>query len=550
MANLRSGWQNDSCGRFCLRCVLQIDIDYCHLNSIVHRDLKIENVLIEKTGQIRLIDFGLANLYSCYSQLNTFCGSLYFAAPELLSAKKYIGPEVDVWSLGVILFVLVCGKVPFDDANLATLHSKIKSGHVEYPAFLSAEVRDLIGKMLTVDPSTRIKIAEIEAHPWFPRDMFPHPLPKICHQHIQAPYDEKVINSLHIFGFGKETPVLAELKEAVLFDSVNPSGVPSPIVSMYNLIRDRLYESRPIEKAKPSVVIAAAPKSRRSKAEYMIGPDSPLSPRSPTSPASTSKEAFIYTDPNASKKENIPPPRISMDAQTFQETISRVKLKKVRESSQFINGFKWITQPFRSSVKDALEKIENNNSSSGTAASASSRDYHKNFSRGTLNSMGGHSTIDRGEYYNSSEAKSDSNGGGLFQAIKSAFGKKTDSEKQRVLKKSSKSSVRTTGKSQVNLEEIDQEFRKIKLADERVFFTEAFIAVDSLKQPSKELRKSLSNYISTQGNQIKCIIKDETFHISYDGMCFTIDVVQIPTTQFYGLRFMRLSGDQRKVLCI
>lgn len=113
-------------------------LDYCHRNSIVHRDLKIENILISKTGDIKLIDFGLSNLYSPRGQLKTFCGSLYFAAPELLNAKHYIGPEVDVWSFGIVLYVLVCGKVPFDDHNMPQLHIKIKKGVVDYPQWISA----------------------------------------------------------------------------------------------------------------------------------------------------------------------------------------------------------------------------------------------------------------------------------------------------------------------------------------------------------------------------------------------------------------------------
>lgn len=131
-------------------------LEYCHANSIVHRgafsllsfesllirerptDLKIENILISKGGNIKIIDFGLSNLYSPVSQLSTFCGSLYFAAPELLNAKFYTGPEVDVWSFGIVLYVLVCGKVPFDDQSMPALHAKIKRGQVEYPTWLSA----------------------------------------------------------------------------------------------------------------------------------------------------------------------------------------------------------------------------------------------------------------------------------------------------------------------------------------------------------------------------------------------------------------------------
>ena len=112
-------------------------LDYCHRNSIVHRDLKIENILISKTGDIKIIDFGLSNLFSPRQHLKTFCGSLYFAAPELLQAKQYVGPEVDVWSFGIVLYVLVCGKVPFDDQSMPALHAKIKRGVVDYPQWLT-----------------------------------------------------------------------------------------------------------------------------------------------------------------------------------------------------------------------------------------------------------------------------------------------------------------------------------------------------------------------------------------------------------------------------
>lgn len=113
-------------------------LDYCHRNSVVHRDLKIENILISKTGDIKIIDFGLSNLFSPRARLKTFCGSLYFAAPELLQARQYTGPEVDVWSFGVVLYVLVCGKVPFDDQSMPQLHAKIKKGATEYPQSLSS----------------------------------------------------------------------------------------------------------------------------------------------------------------------------------------------------------------------------------------------------------------------------------------------------------------------------------------------------------------------------------------------------------------------------
>lgn len=151
-------------------------LDYCHRNNVVHRDLKIENIMISKSGDIKIIDFGLSNLYDKNKLLKTYCGSLYFAAPELLLAHPYVGPEVDVWSFGVVLYVLVCGKVPFDDQSVTILHEKIKKGAVEYPASLSAECVDLLLHMLVVNPKKRASLREIIAHPWMNKnyDQKPH----------------------------------------------------------------------------------------------------------------------------------------------------------------------------------------------------------------------------------------------------------------------------------------------------------------------------------------------------------------------------------------
>lgn len=141
-------------------------LEYLHANNIVHRDLKIENVMISKDGAIKLIDFGLSNFYNKSNNLNTFCGSLYFAAPELLRAQPYIGPEIDIWSFGVIIYVLVCGKVPFDDENSSVLHDKIKRGRVNYPSFLSIEVISLLTRMLVVNPLNRATLKEVVNHHW------------------------------------------------------------------------------------------------------------------------------------------------------------------------------------------------------------------------------------------------------------------------------------------------------------------------------------------------------------------------------------------------
>ncbi|KAF2223174.1 hypothetical protein BDZ85DRAFT_263112 [Elsinoe ampelina] len=191
-------------------------LDYCHRNNIVHRDLKIENILISKTGDIKIIDFGLSNTFTPKGHLKTFCGSLYFAAPELLQAKQYTGPEVDVWSFGIVLYVLVCGKVPFDDQSMPQLHAKIKKGHVEYPPWLTNECRSLIARMLQTDPNQRATMSEIMNHPWMtkgfggPPDNFLPP-----RRPLTLPLERSIIRKMDGFDFGSALNVEEQLSKIV-----------------------------------------------------------------------------------------------------------------------------------------------------------------------------------------------------------------------------------------------------------------------------------------------------------------------------------------------
>ncbi|KAF1814306.1 Pkinase-domain-containing protein [Eremomyces bilateralis CBS 781.70] len=194
-------------------------LDYCHRNSIVHRDLKIENILISKTGDIKIIDFGLSNLFAPQNYLKTFCGSLYFAAPELLQARQYTGPEVDIWSFGIVLYVLVCGKVPFDDQSMPQLHAKIKKGYVDYPPWLSTGKfgsHDLHGPMLVTDPRQRATLTEIINHPWMtkgfnsaPDNFLPHREP------LSLPLDAEVIDGMVGFDFGPPEFITNQLTKVI-----------------------------------------------------------------------------------------------------------------------------------------------------------------------------------------------------------------------------------------------------------------------------------------------------------------------------------------------
>ncbi|KAL0569877.1 Serine/threonine-protein kinase [Marasmius crinis-equi] len=195
-------------------------LDYCHRNNVVHRDLKIENILISQTGNIKIIDFGLSNLYDPVAHLGTFCGSLYFAAPELLNAKVYTGPEVDVWSFGVVLYVLVCGKVPFDDQSMPALHAKIKRGLVEYPVWLSAECKHLLSRMLVTNPALRAPLSEVLSHPWMVRGFSGPPENHLLHREPLRPdeLDRNVIRGMKGFEFGDEREIERKLVKVLESD--------------------------------------------------------------------------------------------------------------------------------------------------------------------------------------------------------------------------------------------------------------------------------------------------------------------------------------------
>jgi serine/threonine protein kinase len=172
-------------------------LDYLHRNSIAHRDLKIENIMVDKSGRnIKIIDFGLSNLFCPERQLTTFCGSLYFAAPELLKANPYTGPEVDIWSLGVVIFVMATGSVPFDDKSMPGLHDKIKKGHVHFPEHLNPECIDLLSKIFVVDPSKRIVMTDIVNHPWLNKDAPPINNHMPMRRPLSLPLDTNVVDHM------------------------------------------------------------------------------------------------------------------------------------------------------------------------------------------------------------------------------------------------------------------------------------------------------------------------------------------------------------------
>lgn len=122
-------------------------------------------MLLDSNKNIKLIDFGFGNTYHSERLLETYCGSPFYAAPEMIRGQPYCGPEVDIWSMGVILYALLAGRLPFESPAISDLYKEIGKGEYAVPAHFSQGAVQLIGRMLTVDPSKRATMDEIISHP-------------------------------------------------------------------------------------------------------------------------------------------------------------------------------------------------------------------------------------------------------------------------------------------------------------------------------------------------------------------------------------------------
>lgn len=144
-------------------------VQYCHEHGVAHRDLKLENILLDAEDHIRVSDFGFANVFpTSDSFLKTLCGSARYAPPELLAGAMYKGPPLDIWALGIILFVMLSGDFPWkmqDDGY--NLMSEVTSGRYQLPPFVSQQAAALIRSILILDPDQRPTASQLLDHPWF-----------------------------------------------------------------------------------------------------------------------------------------------------------------------------------------------------------------------------------------------------------------------------------------------------------------------------------------------------------------------------------------------
>ena len=225
-------------------------VEYCHRHKIVHRDLKPENLLLDKNMNVKIADFGLSNIMTDGNFLKTSCGSPNYAAPEVIGGKLYAGPEVDVWSCGVILYVFLVGRLPFDDEFIPALFKKIQAGSFHIPSQTPPGAVNLIRRCLQVHPVQRITIPEIREDEWFKKDL-PAYLSDPVAEFLDTGVDStKAIDPTQLAP-GKSVEVVEQMHEKVVTKLGNTMGYakedvkdalskdePSAIKDAYLIVRE------------------------------------------------------------------------------------------------------------------------------------------------------------------------------------------------------------------------------------------------------------------------------------------------------------------------
>ncbi|CAL8361227.1 unnamed protein product [Merluccius merluccius] len=188
-------------------------VEYCHNRNIVHRDLKAENLLLDGHMNIKIADFGFGNFFQPGEPLATWCGSPPYAAPEVFEGQQYEGPQLDIWSMGVVLYVLVCGALPFDGPTLPVLRQRVLEGRFRIPYFMTEDCEHLIRRMLVLDPSKRLSVAQIKEHKWMLLDV-PVQRPMLYQPAVPnegeagvGEYSEQVLRLMHSLGIDQHKTV-------------------------------------------------------------------------------------------------------------------------------------------------------------------------------------------------------------------------------------------------------------------------------------------------------------------------------------------------------
>ena len=188
---------------------------YLHSQNIAHRDIKIDNMLLDRNRDLKLVDFGLSTKYPDDNLLDQPCGTVVYAAPEVLQGREYHGMLADVWSSGIVLYGMLSGYLPFGEQDDEINRINIISGKINYPNYFSTCVKDLLMHMFDLDPMTRYTLQEVRSHPWF--NLIDYKLiPGIIIGYNLIPVDEKILDLCVTYNCDRE-----KVKESVINNKYN-----------------------------------------------------------------------------------------------------------------------------------------------------------------------------------------------------------------------------------------------------------------------------------------------------------------------------------------
>jgi len=276
---MNSGKLDEEEARFMFRQILS-GLQYCHANLVAHRDLKPENLLLDEYGNVKISDFGLSNVLKPGSLFSTWCGSPVYTPPEVVLRRQYNGISMDIWSLGVVLYVLVTGGMPWRlESNVVKNIDDLIAGNYEIPDFLnvSDDCRDLIGMMLIADSSKRANMETIMNHKWTCEGFEGPPETHLAPKPLVTKINEDIFLQLASLGYD-----LAKARKAIKTDPT------SPALTAYFLLHEKHQRAQRLNNIKASEAVSKVSTPgdflqnvgrARSNSHPITPPRSPLNPR-------------------------------------------------------------------------------------------------------------------------------------------------------------------------------------------------------------------------------------------------------------------------------